>query len=317
MEIILLNGTKDDPHIKGICEELKAMKQNHFVLDNLSHSDVFSVDFKQGQYVSEINCRETKINLSNVKSIWNTSPLRVSISNDLNDDSKPFVKAEWTEGIHSLWYSIKTKWVNHPDSIMSSVNRVNQLENASKLGLLTPRTLVTNSPEKFEAFYNEFDGEIIAKTLHSSEGLPEDKMIFTTKITKKDLERKNELRYAPSMFQEYVKKKTEFRVTIVGNTIRAAEIYSQMSSKTKHDWRQYDDFQRTPYKEATLPSDISKKLLKLMKLMKLEFGAADLIRTPDDEYVFLEINPNGRWWWIQELTGMNIAKDIAHHLSMA
>ena len=49
--------------------------------------------------------------------------------------------------------------------------------------------------------------------------------------------------------------------------------------------------------------------------MNLEFGAADFIRTPDDEYVFLEINPNGRWWWIQELTGMNIAKDIATHLS--
>lgn len=315
METILLNGSKGDPHIKGICNELEKIKQNYFITDKFSTNDIFSVDFRNGEYLSSIDLNSKKIDLSKIKSIWNTSPLHVNINNDLTDESKPFVKAEWTEGIHSLWNSIKTRWINHPDSILASVNRIKQLEDASKLGLDTPITMVTNSPEKLTEFYEEFEGEIIAKTLHSSEGLPEDKMIFTTKITKKDLERKDELRYAPCMFQEYIKKKTEFRVTIVGNTIRAAEIYSQMSSKTKHDWRQYDDFKITPYKEATLPSDISKKLLKLMKLMKLEFGAADLIRTPDDEYVFLEINPNGRWWWIQELTGMNIAKDIAQHLS--
>ena len=53
-----------------------------------------------------------------------------------------------------------------------------------------------------------------------------------------------------------------------------------------------------------------------MKKFNLNFGACDLIRTPEDEFVFLEINPNGRWWWIQELTKMNIAKDIAKFLSL-
>ena len=55
--------------------------------------------------------------------------------------------------------------------------------------------------------------------------------------------------------------------------------------------------------------------MKLVKSMNLKFGAADLIRTPSNKYVFLEVNSNGRWWWIQELTGVNIAKDIAHALS--
>ncbi len=75
-------------------------------------------------------------------------------------------------------------------------------------------------------------------------------MIFTTKISKQDLDRSNELQYAPCMFQEYVPKKTEFRVTIIGNVIRAAEIHSQKSEKTKHNWRQYDDFKKTPYEIA-------------------------------------------------------------------
>jgi glutathione synthase/RimK-type ligase-like ATP-grasp enzyme len=49
--------------------------------------------------------------------------------------------------------------------------------------------------------------------------------------------------------------------------------------------------------------------------MNLKFGAVDLIRTPSNEFVFLEVNANGRWWWIQELTGVNIAKDIAQALA--
>lgn len=80
--------------------------------------------------------------------------------------------------------------------------------------------------------------------------------------------------------------------------------------------RNCDDFRKTPYRRSNLLDDIETKLLKLKKNMKLEFGAADLIRTPDDEFVFLEINPNGRWWWIQELTRTNIARDIAMHLSI-
>ena len=117
------------------------------------------------------------------------------------------------------------------------------------------------------------------------------------------------------MFQQYIPKKTEFRVTIIGNNIHCAEIFSQKSPKTMHDWRNYDDFSKTPYVESELPEDISTKLLKSMKEFNLNFGAYDLIKTPDDEFVFLEVNPSGRWWWIQELTGMNIAKDIAEFLA--
>ena len=32
-----------------------------------------------------------------------------------------------------------------------------------------------------------------------------------------------------------------------------------------------------------------------------------MIVTPDGRYVFLEINPNGQWLWIQDETGLPIA----------
>ncbi len=48
-----------------------------------------------------------------------------------------------------------------------------------------------------------------------------------------------------------------------------------------------------------------------MKTLGLCYGAVDMIITPENEYVFLEVNPSGQWGWIEELTGMKISKAIA------
>jgi hypothetical protein len=37
--------------------------------------------------------------------------------------------------------------------------------------------------------------------------------------------------------------------------------------------------------------------------------------TPDGEYVFAEINPNGQWLWIEQATGLPIAEALADLLT--
>ena len=51
-----------------------------------------------------------------------------------------------------------------------------------------------------------------------------------------------------------------------------------------------------------------------MKEMNQHYGAFDFIVTPSGEYVFLECNSNGQWYWIELETGMNISGAIAEHL---
>jgi glutathione synthase/RimK-type ligase-like ATP-grasp enzyme len=48
--------------------------------------------------------------------------------------------------------------------------------------------------------------------------------------------------------------------------------------------------------------------------MGLVYGAIDLILTPEGEYVFVEVNPNGQYWWIERLTGLPITKRIVRLL---
>jgi D-alanine-D-alanine ligase-like ATP-grasp enzyme len=48
--------------------------------------------------------------------------------------------------------------------------------------------------------------------------------------------------------------------------------------------------------------------------MSLAYGAIDLILTPDGRYVFIEINPNGQYQWLEDMTGLPISRRIARLL---
>jgi D-alanine-D-alanine ligase-like ATP-grasp enzyme len=45
--------------------------------------------------------------------------------------------------------------------------------------------------------------------------------------------------------------------------------------------------------------------------MGLRYGCIDMIVTPAGEHVFLEVNPNGQWYFVQLKTGLKIAEAIA------
>ncbi len=65
---------------------------------------------------------------------------------------------------------------------------------------------------------------------------------------------------------------------------------------------------------ADLPDDIALKVRAFMRRMGLWFGCLDMIIQPDGTYVFLEINPNGQWLWIQECTGLPLLEEFTNLL---
>jgi D-alanine-D-alanine ligase-like ATP-grasp enzyme len=52
-----------------------------------------------------------------------------------------------------------------------------------------------------------------------------------------------------------------------------------------------------------------------MKAFGLNFGCFDfIVPKAGGDPVFLEMNPNGQWLWVQERTGQNIASAVAEQL---
>jgi hypothetical protein len=52
-------------------------------------------------------------------------------------------------------------------------------------------------------------------------------------------------------------------------------------------------------------------LVHLHERLGLVYGACDLIRTPEDEWVFLETNTVGEFGWLEAACGLPVAKAIA------
>mgnify|MGYP000623536185 CR=1 FL=1 len=51
-----------------------------------------------------------------------------------------------------------------------------------------------------------------------------------------------------------------------------------------------------------------------MTTLGLEFGALDFVVDGDGNYLFLEVNPNGQWLWLEDFLGFPISERIAEWL---
>lgn len=52
-----------------------------------------------------------------------------------------------------------------------------------------------------------------------------------------------------------------------------------------------------------------------MSELQLKFGAFDFIVDKDGSWIFLEINPNGQWLWLENKLDLNISSSILKVLS--
>lgn len=203
-----------------------------------------------------------------------------------------------------------------PD-IRHAENKQLQLQAARNIGLEIPRTLTTNDPRAVRDFARTSESGIITKML-SSFAIYEDgkeRVVFTNPVTSDDLERLDGLHLCPMTFQEMLPKALELRITIVGQRIFAAAIDSQTSPRASHDWRRDGAKLIDRWQPYELPRDIQQRLLRLMDYFNLNYGAIDLILTPDARHVFLEINPAGEFFWLEQSPGLPISEAIADVLS--
>lgn len=188
-----------------------------------------------------------------------------------------------------------------------------QLRMAVKHGMNIPATCISNSPGEVRIFIEQQKKPVITK-MQSSFAIykgDEEHVVFTSEITGDHLQDLDGLSYCPMTFQEKLEKKLELRVTIVGKKIFCFSIDSQRMSNAQVDWRKegvamIDDWQ--PYE---LPAGMQQKLLAFMDDYGVNYGAIDLILTPDDKYYFLEINAAGEYFWLDRLCNNAISEHLA------
>ena len=98
--------------------------------------------------------------------------------------------------------------------------------------------------------------------------------VFTRVLTADKLEEIDALAACPAIFQEYVDKQVELRITIVGDKVFTAAIDSQEHAETQVDFRRPSPLPAVQVRHTVfeLPPEIRGKLLNLMNRLGLAFG---------------------------------------------
>jgi hypothetical protein len=313
--ILILTGDAD-PHADRVIEALRQRGAEWVRFNPARFPSRAEISFSgtaAGRFQSLLRVDEETIDLERVTAVWYRRPEPPVPHEEITAPRvREYVADECRLTLNAFWHTLDRRWVPAPPSVIRRAEfKAVQLKLAAALGFEIPSTLLTSSPQTFLEFYRQHNGDVVSKLPGPSfvPSFGNDFMRYTEVVSRRDVGYARSVRYCPVLFQAYVPKRVEVRVTVVGKKAFAAEIHSQASNHTRHDWRRYDWYQ-TIYLPHELPRAVERRCVQLVDRLGLCYGAIDLIVTPDDHYVFLEINPNGQYLWIEDRTGLPISDAV-------
>ncbi len=310
MSCILIIGDAEDPHIASVCSFLNEPEDSFFVL-NPHKGGSYSITYYYNPLRIEIESDGHVIDASDIDAVWwRLKPnLTNPPKNTVEFEQQKFMHREWHMSLDPLRYFLKDCfWINRRESDLMARNKPYQLNLAQEIGFKIPEGTISNSSKKILETIESFD-RFIYKPL-SYYILPPDQVLYSSVMSKEEvIEKRKNIEQAPCIFQQYLGKDFELRITIVGEKVFAVKIHSQKNKKTKLDWRK--DQLHVEYELFKLPDHINIKLLKLHQAFGLFYGAYDFIVDHLGDYYFLEVNPAGQWLWMEELLGLNISECMA------
>ncbi|MGH4014649.1 MAG: hypothetical protein ACRDSL_12135 [Pseudonocardiaceae bacterium] len=244
-----------------------------------------------------------------MQSIYYRRPTRFTFPDALSDAETMLAATEARLGFGGVLSALDVLWINHPARIAIAEYKPIQLKIATRCGLNIPRTLITNDKTAVIEFADSVDGPVVCKMLSSlmlsERGVPQ--MTYTTRIDARAIDF-SALATTAHLIQEWVPKKYDARVTMVGRRAFAVTIHAD-SDRAYVDWR--SDYDSLKYCAIDPPSRVVAAAARFLRSLSLTFGAFDFVITPDDEWVMLECNPAGQWLWLQDEAGLEIAAEMA------
>lgn len=317
MTVLIITHSQDN---EGIAKVIKAInnrgeKAFRFNTDRFPTEINLDIYYADGQEKVIISDENERLDLSQVSSVWyRRIAMGAKIPTTMDAQLRHASIQESRATVMGMIASIKGFHLDSLPNIRYAENKQRQLQVAQEIGLEIPRTLTTNNPQAVKDFVKESQQEIVTKMLSSFAIYDEkgqEKVVFTNTVKPEDLENLEGLRYCPMTFQEKIPKALELRTTIVGKRIFTAGIDSQVLELARDDWRKKGIALLNAWQPYQLPTDIEERLLQLMAVFGLNYGAIDIILTPDGRHVFLEINPVGEFFWLERNPGLPISDAIA------
>lgn len=302
--MIAIVSSGRDTHGKEVLDRLKARGADVALLDlsTFPQQAELAIEF-DGSSGDRHTLRGSQLQLDFAECgvVWWRRPQPFMLHPEVTGPTEhSFAYAETQAAFSGLWLTLGALWINHPTRDEEAGRKVYQLKVAKELGFRIPDTCITNSPAQARRFIaRQGDRGTIYKAFSGTEQAWRE----TRLLKPEEVELMDAVRYAPVIFQEYIPAEVDLRITMVGDSIFPAAIYSQQTSY-KVDFRMTMD--DAAIAAVELPESLQERLRAYMTRLGLVYGAIDMRLTPDGTYVFLEINPSGQWLFVENRTELRI-----------
>ncbi|MBD2043787.1 MvdC family ATP-grasp ribosomal peptide maturase [Microcoleus sp. FACHB-672] len=316
--VLLLTHSGDFFTIDRVAEAIAQRGAQPFRLD----TDQFPMDLQLSAQISSeglhhrLHYQDKSISTEQVRSVWMRRLWEPKLSPELSPQYQYACRRESRAALLGFLDSLsEVRWVDDLRRISAAENKLRQLRIARNAGLHIPRTLVTNDPQEARDFFQQLKGKMVAKLLTPLSASMEGSAFFlyTSEVKEADLADAESLRYSPMVFQEQIPKLRELRVIFVAGKLFAGALDASRYSATTMDWRSAKPGECV-WEPAEIPIQIADCLNTFMAEFGLLFGAFDFIQTPDNEYIFLEVNATGEWGMLERDLNLPISEAIADTL---
>ena len=321
--MIFIITNKEDVHPNPVIEKLG--ETPFFRLNTEDLLAKYNIEWRNigGKISWSIYNIETKLLIKSeeIISVWERRPEAVNKQLYRFSDRRlnKFCRDEATAFMRYFRYSLKDVfWIGHPLIDRASESRLLQLTVALEFGISCADSIFSNNPIRLKEFASKYEFLCVKSIFNDSVTFDDHYVtIGSTKTPKIDILNldDNLISTTVNYLQEYIEKDFELRITVVCNEIFGCKLLSQEldDDNGKVDWRD-GLFNGLRHEAFDVPENIKLFCFKYLKAMKQNFGAFDFIVKPNGEYVFLECNSNGQWYWIELETGLDISGAISRHL---
>ncbi len=312
MQLVILT-CQDDLHTDAVIKRLGERRPDLGVVRINTENLATNLDYcfhwsRSGSLERQtMDLLDSRVSADEVSVIWYRKPDRSRPHPALTDsNSQECSVQEYRELLRSFpGFFPQARWVNDYWQMQRYSIKANQVAIARQVGLSVPETVITNDLDTVKRLATRHPEIIIKPLAYNGFAVGESQYgCFTNTLSAGDLEKysREELAYAPAIFQQRIKKVQELRITVIGDEVFACEIQTKPGMLENIDWR-IEDVEDLPHRIVELPEEVSKSLKQMLTLMSLNFGAFDLIKDETETHYFIEVNPNGQYYWIELLTG--------------
>ena len=317
--MILLLSEENCESTNLVIDWLIKFNANYFRINKSDNCQVKSISTSNNLLRIILCINKKSLDLSKINAVWHRRPginLTHSIPKFKNLPStiRTHLSIHLSGELHELnnfilYYLGTKKTIGTPG--LHHINKLKCLDIANKIGLKIPKTKIFTRKDAMPVF-----NSMITKSIRNNP-IIRYKSIASLSVTSRvpnALKKSISLEFFPSLIQEEIIKDFEIRVFFLNDLFYAMAIFSQGNPNTEVDFRNLNKGLSNRNCSYILPKFIEHKLRILLHKIGLNSASIDLIKTKQNEFYFLEINPVGQFGMVSYPCNYYLEKIIAQTL---